>query len=160
MKKKIALLIATLFGVGLARKAPGTFGSLASLPLAFLAAYVFGYKGIFYTTLCVFIIGTIAVYYATKREKENDPGKIVIDETVGQLLTFSLVTPHLHHVFSLQSLLIYLLGFGLFRLFDICKIGPVKWADSKLHNAWGVMLDDVFAGLFAAIVLMLITTKL
>ncbi|MBR6327305.1 MAG: phosphatidylglycerophosphatase A [Alphaproteobacteria bacterium] len=157
MKKKIALLIATLFGVGLARKAPGTFGSLASLPLAFLAAYFFGYKGIFYTTLCVFIIGTIAVYYATKGEKENDPGKIVIDETAGQLTAFLLIAQTtLYHQVSSDILLIYLLGFALFRFFDIVKFGPVKWADTKLKNAFGVMLDDVFAGLFAAIVLMLL----
>lgn len=160
MKKKIALFVATFFGAGLAKKAPGTFGSLATLPLAFLLAYFFGFNGLIYATIAVFIIGTAAVYFATKGEKETDPGKIVIDETAGQLTSFLLVAPHLYHVFNLKAIFIYLLGFALFRFFDIVKMGPVKWADTKIKNAFGVMLDDVFAGIFAALVLMLITQRL
>lgn len=160
MRKKIALYIATFFGAGLAPKAPGTFGSLATLPLAFLVSYFFGFDGLLYTILFVFAIGTVAVYYATKGEKETDPGKIVIDETAGQLTAFLLVCPSLFHRFDLNSALIYLLGFGLFRFFDIVKMGPVKWADTKIKNALGVMLDDVFAGIFAALVLMLVVKGL
>ncbi|MBO4294876.1 MAG: phosphatidylglycerophosphatase A [Alphaproteobacteria bacterium] len=160
MKKKIALFIATFFGAGLAKKAPGTFGSLATLPLAFLMAYFFGYTGLFYAALIVFIIGVIAIYYATLGEQQKDPGKIVIDETAGQLTTFLLVVPDLYHTFNLKTGIIYLLGFLLFRFFDICKMGPVKWADTKLKNAFGVMLDDVFAGIFAALILMLIANHL
>lgn len=160
MKKKIALFIATFFGAGLAKKAPGTFGSLATLPLAFLMAYFFGYTGLFYAALIVFIIGVIAIYYATLGEQQKDPGKIVIDETAGQLTTFLLVVPDLYHTFNLKAGIIYLLGFLLFRFFDICKMGPVKWADTKLKNAFGVMLDDVFAGIFAALILMLIANHL
>jgi len=160
MKKKIALLISTFFGAGLAKKAPGTFGSLATLPLACFVAYFFGFNGLLYTALIVFIIGTVAVYYATLGEKETDPGKIVIDETAGQLTTFLLSVPYLYHTFNLKACVIYLLGFFLFRFFDIIKMGPVKWADTKLKNAFGVMLDDVFAGIFAALVLMLISQRL
>jgi len=160
MQKKIALFIATFFGTGLAPKAPGTMGSLATLPFAFLMAYFFGFNGIFYAAFVVFIIGVAAIYWATKGEEEKDPGKIVIDETAGQLMSFILVTHALYHNFSYKAFLIYLLGFGLFRFFDIVKMGPVKWADSKIKNALGVMLDDVFAGLFAAVVLMLIVSKL
>ena len=160
MNKKIALFIATFFGAGLAPKAPGTFGSLATLPLAFLVAYFFGFNGLFYTALLVFIIGTIAIYFATKGEKETDPGKIVIDETAGQLTSFLLVAPSLFHTFNLKVFFVYFLGFALFRFFDIVKMGPVKWADTKIKNAFGVMLDDVFAGVFAALVLMLISKGL
>ena len=160
MLDKLSLIIATFFGAGLSPKAPGTAGSFATLFLAFFLAYFFGLNGIIYGAVVAFFIGVAAVYRLTRNSEEKDPGKIVIDETVGQLLAFSLVSQHLYHSLSLKALLIYILGFGLFRLFDIVKIGPVKWADSKLHNAWGVMLDDVFAGLFAAIVLMLITSKL
>lgn len=160
MRKKIALLIATFFGAGLAPQAPGTFGSLATLPLAFLVCYFFGFNGLLYAILFVFAIGVIAVCYATKGEKETDPGKIVIDETAGQLTSFLLVCPSLFHTFDFKSALIYLLGFGLFRFFDIVKMGPVKWADTKIKNALGVMLDDVFAGIFAALVLMLIVKGL
>jgi phosphatidylglycerophosphatase A len=160
MIKKISLFIATFFGVGLAKKAPGTFGSLASLPLAFVLSYFLGFKGLYYAVLVVFIIGSITVYFATKGEEQTDPGKIVIDETAGQLTSFLLVTPYLYHTFNLKTGLIYLLGFALFRLFDILKIGPVKWADTKVKNALGVMLDDIFAGIFAALVLMLLARGL
>ena len=160
MLKKISLFIATFFGAGLFPKAPGTVGSLATLPFAFLITYFLGFNGIFDSVLIVFIIGTIAVYFATKDSPQKDPGKIVIDETAGQLTTFILTTPYLYHNASIKALLIYLLGFGLFRLFDIFKIGPVKWADTKLKNACGVMLDDIFAGIFAALVLMLIIKEL
>lgn len=160
MLDKISFIIATFFGSGLSPKAPGTAGSFATLFLAFFLAYFFGFNGIVYASVFIFFIGVAAVYRLTRNSEDKDPGKIVIDETVGQLLAFSLVSEHLYHSLTLKALLIYILGFGLFRLFDIIKIGPVKWADSKLHNAWGVMLDDVFAGIFAAIVLMLITNKL
>ena len=157
MIKKISLIVATFFGAGLSPKAPGTAGSLATLPLAFLLAYFFGFYGLFYAVVITFIIGVTAIYFATKDSEEKDPGKIVIDETAGQLTSFLLVTQHLYHQFDCKTFVLYLLGFALFRFFDIVKMGPVKWADTKLKNAVGVMLDDVFAGIFAAIVLMMIS---
>ena len=160
MKQKISLMIATFFGSGLAKYAPGTFGSLATLPLAFLMAYYFGFKGIFYSALIVFFVGVYAVKEATKNSKEKDPGKIVIDETAGQLTSFLLVADYLQNNLSFKAFLLYALGFALFRLFDIAKFGPVEWADTKLENAWGVMLDDVFAGFFATIVLMFFASGL
>ncbi len=160
MIKKISLIIATFFGAGLAKKAPGTVGSLATLPLAFLLAYYFGFNGIVYGALATFVIGVPAIYYATKGETDKDPGKIVIDETAGQLTTFILATPYLYGQLTIKAFVIYLLGFGLFRLFDIIKIGPVKWADTKIKNAFGVMLDDIFAGFFATIILMFLIKTL
>ena len=159
MIKKSAFVLATFFGSGLAAKAPGTFGSLATLPLAFIMAYFFGREGVFYAALISFFTGVWAIHQLIKDSDDKDPSKVVIDETAGQLTTFLLVAPFLQHNLSLSALVVYLLGFGLFRFFDILKMGPVKWADSKLKNAWGVMLDDVFAGIFAAIVLFLIVSR-
>ncbi len=159
MIKKSAFVLATFFGSGLAAKAPGTFGSLATLPLAFVMAYFFGREGVFYAALISFFTGVWAIHQLIKDSDDKDPSKVVIDETAGQLTTFLLVAPFLQHNLSLSALVVYLLGFGLFRFFDILKMGPVKWADSKLKNAWGVMLDDVFAGIFAAIVLFLIVSR-
>ena len=159
MIKKSAFVLATFFGSGLAAKAPGTFGSLATLPLAFVMAYFFGREGVFYAALIRFFTGVWAIHQLIKDSDDKDPSKVVIDETAGQLTTFLLVAPFLQHNLSLLALVVYLLGFGLFRFFDILKMGPVKWADSKLKNAWGVMLDDVFAGIFAAIVLFLIVSR-
>ncbi len=160
MLNKIALIIATFFGAGLSPKAPGTAGSLATLPLAFLMAYFWGRDGIILAAIISFFIGVWATNQLTKNSDEKDPSKVVIDETAGQLMSFVLVAPYLQNNLNIKVFIIYLLGFGLFRLFDIVKTGPVKWADTKIKNAWGVMLDDVFAGIFAAIVLMFIANRI
>ena len=160
MLNKIALIIATFFGAGLSPKAPGTAGSFATLPLAFLIAYFYGRDGIILAAAISFFIGTWATNQLTKNSDEKDPSKVVIDETAGQLMSFVLVAPYLHNNLNIKVFIIYLLGFGLFRLFDIVKTVPVKWADTKIKNAWGVMLDDVFAGIFAAIVLMFIAKRI
>ena len=160
MINKIALIFATFFGAGLSPKAPGTAGSFATLPLAFLMAYFFGRDGIIIAAIVSFFIGVWATNQLTKNSDEKDPSKVVIDETAGQLMSFVLVAPYLHHNLSVKAFVIYLIGFGFFRLFDIVKMGPVKWADTKVKNAWGVMLDDIFAGIFAAIVLLVIANRL
>ena len=157
---KIAFIFATFFGVGLSPKAPGTAGSFATLFLAFLMAYFFGRNGIVYAAFVSFFIGVWATNQLTKNSEEKDPSKVVIDETAGQLMSFVLVAPYLQNNLSIKAFVVYLLGFAFFRLFDIVKMGPVKWADTKIKNAWGVMLDDVFAGFFAAVVLMFITNRI
>lgn len=157
---KLALILATFFGAGLSPKAPGTAGSFATIPLAFLMAYFFGLNGIIIAACISFFLGVWATNKLTKNSDEKDPSKVVIDETAGQLMSFVLVADYLQHNLQPKVLLIYLLGFAFFRLFDIVKTGPVKWADTKIKNAWGVMLDDVFAGIFASIVLMLIVGRI
>lgn len=157
---KLALIFATFFGAGLSPKAPGTAGSFATLVLAFLMAYFFGRDGIIYAAIVSFFVGVWATNELTKNSAEKDPSKVVIDETAGQLISFVLVAPYLQNNLSVKALFVYLLGFAFFRLFDIVKMGPVKWADTKIKNAWGVMLDDVFAGIFAAIVLMFILNRI
>jgi len=160
MLNKLALVIATFFGAGLSPKAPGTAGSFATLFLAFIIAYFFGRDGILTAVIVTFFVGVWSTNQLIKNSDEKDPSKVVIDETAGQLMSFFLVAPYLQGNLSIRAFVIYLLGFGLFRFFDIVKTGPVKWADTKIKNAWGVMLDDVFAGIFATIVLMLIANRI
>lgn len=148
MKKIISYAIASCFGFGFSPKAPGTVGSLASLPLAAAVAYYFGALGIVCASVIIFLIGWAATHYVVTHQKLQDPGWVVIDETVGQTITFIFVTPYLYH--TMHYWWIYVVGFAFFRFFDIKKMLLVKWADSKICNALGVMLDDVFAGLFAA----------
>ena len=143
------------FGVGYFPFASGTAGSFATLPFAFAAAYFYGVWGILALALFSFIIGVIASKEVLKYTK-HDPSIIIIDEVAGQLLSFALVADRL--VGNLQAWSIYLSGFLLFRLFDIWKPQPAKWADTKVLNAWGVMLDDIFAGIYAGIVLYLLAT--
>ncbi|MBO5997842.1 MAG: phosphatidylglycerophosphatase A [Alphaproteobacteria bacterium] len=152
MKKKLAYLIASAFGVGFCPKASGTAGSLVTLPLAFVLAYYWGACGILLGAVIAFFAGVIASKEVLKYTK-HDPSLIVVDEVAGQLTSFILVAPLLQRNSSWVAMAIYIAGFGLFRLFDITKPSIVGWADKKIENAWGVMLDDIFAGLFAAIIL-------
>ena len=107
-------------------------------------------------------LGRVVVKIVDPETKEvlkhtsHDPSLVVIDETVGQLLSFLFVSPFLYQSLGCQSVILYVCGFALFRLFDITKPSLVGWADEKIHNAHGVMLDDVFAGLFAGVILFLI----
>lgn len=154
MNKKIAYIIATYFGLGLSKYAPGTMGSLGTLPLAYLLLNFSNLKIFAAVIIFLFILGVKATEIVITDSGNSDPSKVVIDETVGQLLSFSLVAytaPELLQ--GTGSTVFYLAGFAFFRFFDILKMGPVKYADTKIKNAYGVMLDDVFAGIFAAVLL-------
>ena len=155
MKKKLAYIVATYFGCGLSKFAPGTCGSLGTLPLAYILLHLWGVCALIIAAVICFILGVWATKIVVDDCHISDPSKVVIDETVGQLLTFSLVAfvaPD--HLDGMYSLFYYALGFGFFRFFDILKMGPVKYADTKINNEYGVMLDDVFAGIFAAVLLL------
>ncbi len=131
-------------GVGYAPKAPGTFGSLLGLALGGLLLPA-GHLTLLIFTIIVAGLGIIAIQKSGSAG--SDPGWIVIDEIAGQMLTL-LALSH-------TSFLGLTLGFVLFRLFDIWKPGPVGWADA-IHNEWGVMGDDLIAGLLALAVLLLL----
>ena len=154
MSKKLALVIATYFGLGLSPKAPGTVGSIGTIPLAFVLAYFFGLYGILVAAIIVTVVGIIATDAVISGQEDKDPGKVVIDEVAGQLLAFVLVSDNLYH--NTELWWIYLAGLAAFRFFDICKMGPVKWFDSKMKNAYGVMMDDVCAGLMASVIVWMI----
>lgn len=155
MHSRIANIIATYFGLGLSKYAPGTMGSLGTLPLAYLLMYCGGFYALTLATVVLFLIGVKATEVVIKESGDEDPSKVVIDETVGQLLSFAIVAyiaPE--YLLGIGSILYYIAGFAFFRFFDILKMGPVKYADTKIKNAYGVMLDDVFAGVFASILLL------
>ena len=156
MSEKLALIIATYFGLGLSPKAPGTVGSIGTIPLAFVLAYFFGIYGIIVAAIPIAIIGIYATDVLIRNSEDKDPGKVVVDEVVGQLLAFVFVADALKG--NLNDWWLYLVGLAAFRFFDICKMGPVKWFDSKVKNAFGVMMDDVCAGLMAAVVVWAIKT--
>ena len=139
-------IFATWFGSGLSPKAPGTVGSFCSLPLVLLGIYG-GLESLLGIVLVLFFVGWWATSVVLKTQKDYDPGFIVIDETVGQSLTFLLALPLGLNVWGV------LLGFLLFRFFDIVKLWPASFFDGRVHNAFGVMMDDVIAGLYASLVL-------
>lgn len=140
-----AALLSTWFGAGLLPKAPGTWGSLAALPFAWIIAWTGGWQALSLATLMVFIIGWWAAGRTASTIGISDPGCIVIDEVAGQWLVLLATPPDLGR---------YLIGFLLFRILDITKPWPASWADRRIKGGLGIMLDDVFAGLYGLIAML------
>ena len=139
-----AALIATWGGSGLLPGAPGTWGSLFTLPVAWLIAAQWGASALFAAAGIAFCAGLWASVRYLRTSPNKDPGTIVIDETVGQFLALALLP---------VDVLWYAAGFVLFRAADILKPWPASWADRALPGAWGVMTDDVFAALYPMAIL-------
>lgn len=140
------LFLAFGFGSGLARKAPGTLGTLAAVPVYWLFAQA-GTAIYSVLTLVVMVAGVWICGQAAEKLGEHDFGGIVWDEIAGLLITMALVP------FSWQALVA---GFLLFRLFDIVKPWPIRWADRRVQGGFGIMLDDVLAGVIAGLLLLLL----
>jgi len=134
------LFLAFGFGSGLAKKAPGTFGTLAAVPLYLALIQVQNLIVYSVVTLLVILIGVWICGQAAEKLGEHDFGGIVWDEIAGFLVTMWLVP------FTWQAVA---LGFILFRVFDIVKPWPIRWIDRQVHGGLGIMLDDVLAGVFA-----------
>jgi len=146
LSETIGWVLATWFGSGCAPKAPGTVGSFCSLPLVAIGL-LGGQSTLLITAGILFVVGWWATAVVLHTQSKHDPGFIVIDETVGQTLTFALV------IGQPVSLTILLAGFLLFRFFDIVKLWPASYFDKHVCNAFGVMMDDVMAGMYAALIL-------
>lgn len=145
-------LIATFFYVGHIRPAPGTWGSFAALPAAWAIYIVAGPWGLVAGVIASYLLGVWATAAETKGKDNHDPSEIVIDEVCGQWiallpLAFGAARQDVNILALWPG---WIAAFALFRLFDITKWGPVGWAD-LMHGPTGVMLDDVIAGLFAAV---------
>lgn len=147
-------LIATFGFVGHLKPAPGTWGSAAAIPVAFVIHGLGGFPALAMATAIAFLAGTWATTRMIGGSADKDPSEIVIDEVVGMWITLWPLSAGLWlggadpWLFPWPG---WVGGFLLFRLFDIWKPGPVGWADRR-GDAMGVMLDDVIAGLMAAAV--------
>ncbi len=137
------LFLAFGFGSGLAKKAPGTFGTLAAVPLYCLLAQT---GDLIYTlvTVAATVSGIWICGIAAEKLGEHDFKGIVWDEVAGYLVTLWAFP------FNWKTLI---LGFILFRFFDIIKPWPISWADRRIHGGIGIMLDDILAGIMANLVL-------
>jgi len=132
------VLLATWFGAGYLPKAPGTWGSFGALPFAWVIVDIGGARALAVAALVVFVVGLWASKVYMDKTGAHDPGAIVIDEVAGQWIVL-LAAP--------LDPVAYTAGFVLFRLFDVVKPWPISWADKRIGGAWGVMMDDVLAGL-------------
>lgn len=153
----LAKLIGTVLGVGYLRPAPGTWGSLVALPWAWLLHVLGGFPLLCLGVGVAFLKGYWATTVMTRDAGDHDPSEIVIDELVGQWIA---VLPLSYAAWSmgLNPLVMWpgwIAAFVLFRIFDIWKPGPVGWADRR-ETALGVMLDDVVAGILAALGVLLL----
>lgn len=150
--RALAYMIATTGLVGHLKPAPGTWGSLAALPLAWGLHALGGVWLLGVMTVIIFFAGVWATATVTAGKTDHDPSYVVVDEVVGQWIALWPVSLGMMH--SGASVMDmwpgWVSAFVLFRLFDITKPGPVGWADRK-SDAMGVMLDDVFAGVMAAV---------
>ena len=140
LRRHPAWWLATWFGAGSLPVAPGTWGSLAALPFAWAIASVFEPWALAVAAAALFPVGCWASAIYMRRTGKADPGPVVIDEVVGQWLTLA-VAP--------AGWLPYAIGFLLFRVADVLKPWPASWADRGVHGGLGVMLDDVFAAVYA-----------
>ena len=134
--EKPTRVIATWFGVGYLPKMPGTWGSLAALPLAWLITTWGNQIWLALFSVFLFLIGSIAANEFGKLNGNRDAPEIVIDEVAGQILTLSVIPP---------DILLYLVGFASFRFMDILKPWPINIIDNRIKNGFGVMLDDMIA---------------
>ncbi len=138
-------LLATWFGSGLLPKAPGTWGSLAALPFAYLIVALAGTWGLLAAAVVATLVGVWAGGVYAARSGQDDPQTVVIDEVAGQWLALA---PVAHN----QDLRLYAVAFLAFRFFDIVKVWPARAIDRRMKGGWGIMLDDVVAGAYAAAV--------
>ena len=142
----LADCIVTMLYIGRIPLAPGSWASLAAVILWLNIFNNLNYLLLPIISLILFFIGTYFSHLALKTTNKKDPSFIVVDEWVGQWITFS---------FLPVNYTIAILGFILFRFFDISKVGPVKFFE-KLPGAWGVMADDIIAGILSMVSLLLI----
>ena len=149
-------IIVSGFYVGFLPLAPGTFGSLLAILIGLGIELSGGFLFLLTTIIFLFFLGWKASYqYILKNPNRHDPQEIVIDEVVGQLVAYAPISfcAWFLNLEGINSTVVdWLIAFVLFRAFDIFKPWPINWAD-KMDSAFGVMLDDLLAGLFSAIII-------
>ena len=140
--KKLAKIFCSGFGMGYVPKIPGTFASLINLfPVWFLKENL----DLSFLIFLIIIYSSISFYFINiiiKEEKNKDPSFIIVDEHIGQAIAL---------IFCQESFNDYIISFILFRFFDIFKPFPVNYFD-KLKNTYGVLLDDIVAGILVSVI--------
>ncbi len=149
MPKLIIEALATGFYLGRAPKAPGTFGTLLGIPLAFLL-YQIGAYGYMYSTAIFIIFAVVIADIYERAQATHDNSEIVIDEIAGFLVTMMWLP------MTWQS---FLAAFILFRILDAGKPFPISYVDKKIKGGLGVVADDILAGVIANIILQVVYTQ-
>ena len=161
--KKINVIISTFFGNGYISKIPGTFTSFSTLIILYILFEVLQFKNLNY----ILILYSITFFYSfyavmdSETEFENkDPRQIVIDEVLGQAMPLILIVYlSSKNLINIPVEIYYFLSFILFRFFDIIKPFPVSYFDKQHKNFFGIIMDDIMAGLYTMLIIYLISFK-
>ena len=161
--KKINILLSTFFGYGYLTKIPGTITSAVTTIFIYIAYEILGYTEIKFSII-FFILLFLYSFYAVKETesefKNKDPRQIVIDEVLGQSMPLILILYlNQNNLISVSIEIYYILSFLFFRFFDILKPFPVSYFDKNYKNYFGIIMDDIMAGLYSMILIYLISLK-
>ena len=154
MIKIFNTLFVTMFGLGKVPKIPGTFGSLATVVVLYLFFHIFNISSniILVGLIIIFIYSFSAVALHIKNNENKDPKEVVIDEFIGQSIPIYLYEiSHGIEKNPNEAIIFYGICFVLFRYFDIIKPFPVSFFDKNFKNSFGVIMDDVCAGLYVVL---------
>ena len=155
---KINFLFVTLFGIGKLKKIPGSYASLATTIFLYFLFHILGFSPNFVMVgiIIIFLISLYAINIFVRDLDNKDPKEVVIDEFIGQSIPICLYEiSHEGTKETGQILTFYFIMFILFRIFDIAKPYPVSYYDKNFKNSFGVIMDDVCAGLYVVAILVL-----
>jgi len=158
MLNKINFLFVTLFGIGKIKIIPGSFASLATTIFLFFIFHILNVSPniVLFSIIAIIFISLYAVNIFIKDLTNKDPREVVIDEFIGQSIPICLYEIAHEGVKETNEVLtFYFIMFILFRIFDIAKPYPVSYYDKNFKNSFGVVMDDVVAGLYVVAVLVL-----
>ena len=154
MIKTLSSLIVTLFGLGKISKIPGTFASLVTITILYFFFHILNLPSSIILTglIIIFILSFFIVAIHIKDKKNKDPKEVVIDELIGQSIPIYLYEISHGTVKSAdEAIIFYGVCFILFRFFDIAKPFPVSFFDKNFKNSFGVIMDDVCAGIYVVL---------
>ena len=161
--KKINILISTFFGYGYISKIPGSITSAVTTIFIYISYEILEYTNLKFSIiffLLLFFYSFYAVKDSESEFKNKDPRQIVIDEVLGQAMPLILILYlNQKNLISISIEIYYVLSFIFFRFFDILKPFPVSYFDKKHKNYFGIIMDDIMAGLYSMILIFLISLK-
>ena len=159
--KKINVLISTFFGYGYLTSFPGTVASLVTTIFIYIAFEYLEYTNLTFSLiffLLLFFYSFYAVKDAESEFKDKDPRQIVIDEVLGQSMPLIyLLHLNQNNQISMQIEIYYILSFFIFRFFDILKPFPINYFDKNFKNYFGIIMDDIMAGLYSMLLIYMIS---
>ena len=147
----LAKIFVTIFYIGYIKTIPGTIGSLVSFIFIFFLLNFFDQIYLYILFIACFLLSLYLINIYQKFIGKNDSPEIIIDEFIGVLMIFLFVD--YYNKFNLY--VIFILAFILFRFFDILKPFPINWIDKKIKNSFGVIFDDIIAGIYSVICLII-----